>query len=106
MDVNNVTVCGSEVLGSQIAYQADFHGFNVLLYDLKYELLEKAKEKFEELSKIYRRNANASQQEVENTIKRISYSTNLAEVVALTPERGLLQLCLMKANRDRSSKIH
>ena len=48
MDIRNVTVCGSGVLGGQIAYQTAFHGFNVVLYDIRQEFLEKAKEKVSE----------------------------------------------------------
>ncbi|STY74571.1 3-hydroxybutyryl-CoA dehydrogenase [Macrococcoides caseolyticum] len=35
MDIKNVTVAGAGVLGSQIAFQAAFFGFNVTLYDIR-----------------------------------------------------------------------
>ena len=35
MDIKNVTVVGAGVLGSQIAFQAAFFGFNVTLYDIR-----------------------------------------------------------------------
>ncbi|MEJ0104891.1 MAG: 3-hydroxyacyl-CoA dehydrogenase [Bacteroidota bacterium] len=81
MNIQNVTVCGSGVLGGQIAYQTAFHGFNVVLYDLKQELLEKAKEKFHQLGEVYKEDLNATQQDVDNAIARISYSASVTESV-------------------------
>ncbi|GAE06285.1 3-hydroxybutyryl-CoA dehydrogenase [Paenibacillus sp. JCM 10914] len=45
MNYRNVTVAGSGVLGSQIAYQTAFKGFHVSVYDINDESLEKAKER-------------------------------------------------------------
>jgi 3-hydroxybutyryl-CoA dehydrogenase len=81
MDIQNVTVCGSGVLGGQIAYQTAFHGFKVVLYDLKQELLEKAKGKFYQLGELYKEDLNATQQDVDNAIGLISYSNNVTEAV-------------------------
>ncbi|HEX7903440.1 MAG TPA: 3-hydroxyacyl-CoA dehydrogenase [Chitinophagaceae bacterium] len=81
MTIQNVTVCGSGVLGGQIAYQTAFRGFKVVLYDIKQELLEKAKEKFHELSEIYKADLNATQQDVDDAIARISYSISVTEAV-------------------------
>jgi 3-hydroxyacyl-CoA dehydrogenase len=81
MNIQNVTVCGSGVLGGQIAFQTAFHGFNVVLYDINQELLEKAKEKFHQLAELYKVDLNATQQDVDNAIERISYSTNITEAV-------------------------
>lgn len=43
MSFKNITVAGSGVLGSQIAYQTAFHGFTVSVYDINDEAIEKAK---------------------------------------------------------------
>ena len=43
MNFKNVVVAGGGVLGSQIAFQSAFHGFNVTLYDINDEALEKSK---------------------------------------------------------------
>lgn len=45
MNFKNVVVAGGGVLGSQIAFQSAFHGFNVTLYDINDEALEKVKER-------------------------------------------------------------
>src|SRR5262245_33101040 len=81
MNIRNVTVCGSGVLGGQIAFQTAFHGFNVFLYDIRQELLEKAEEKFHELAQWYTRDLKATHESLEKAIGRISYSTNLTEAV-------------------------
>lgn len=39
----NITVAGSGVLGYQIAVQAAFHGFKVVVYDINDEVLIKPK---------------------------------------------------------------
>lgn len=81
MEIKKVTVFGSGVLGGQIAFQTAFHQFDVTVYDIKEELLEKAKVKFQELGKVYQKDLGATQEAIDNTIKRLSYSTNMAEAV-------------------------
>lgn len=44
MEIKNVTVAGTGVLGSQIAFQTAFKGFEVSAYDINDEALMKAKE--------------------------------------------------------------
>ncbi|MCU1480298.1 MAG: 3-hydroxybutyryl-CoA dehydrogenase/3-hydroxyacyl-CoA dehydrogenase [Subtercola sp.] len=51
--IRTVTVLGTGVLGSQIAYQAAFHGYAVTAYDISDEVLEKAKARFAGLAKAY-----------------------------------------------------
>lgn len=34
MEIKNVTVFGSGVLGGQIAFQTAYHGYNVTLFDI------------------------------------------------------------------------
>lgn len=43
MNFKHITVAGSGVLGSQIAYQTAFHGYQVSVYDINDEVVEKAK---------------------------------------------------------------
>ncbi len=43
MSIKNVTVAGSGVLGSQIAFQTAFRGYNVTIYDINDEVISKAK---------------------------------------------------------------
>jgi 3-hydroxyacyl-CoA dehydrogenase len=78
MTIKNVTVCGSGVLGGQIAFQTAYHGFNVVVYDIEKDLLEKAKGKFIELGEAFKKDLSASQQELDSAIARISFTTDLA----------------------------
>ncbi|GIO24210.1 hypothetical protein J11TS1_27910 [Oceanobacillus sp. J11TS1] len=47
MKFKNVTVAGSGVLGSQIAYQISYKGFNVTVYDINDEAVDAAKTRME-----------------------------------------------------------
>ena len=51
--IKKVTVAGSGVLGSQIAYQSAFHGFDVTVYDITNEALATAKERIQALKPLY-----------------------------------------------------
>ena len=53
--IQNVTVAGSGVLGSQIAFQAGFHGFRVKVYDVNEEALERGKEKIRTWQKAFQK---------------------------------------------------
>jgi 3-hydroxybutyryl-CoA dehydrogenase len=46
MKIKKVTVAGTGVLGSQIAFQTAFKGFEVSAYDISDEALIQAKERF------------------------------------------------------------
>jgi 3-hydroxyacyl-CoA dehydrogenase len=81
MNLKNITIAGSGVLGYQIAFQTAFHGFNVTVYDINEEVLEKAKAKFTVLSEAFKADLNATQQQLEETSSRLSYNSNLEEAV-------------------------
>jgi 3-hydroxyacyl-CoA dehydrogenase len=81
MNLKNITIAGSGVLGYQIAFQTAFHGFNVTVYDINDEVLEKAKAKFTVLSEAFKADLNATQQQLEETKSRLSYNSNLEEAV-------------------------
>lgn len=81
MHFKNVTVAGSGVLGYQIAFQTAFHGFRVTVYDINDQVLEKAKAKFFELAECYKKDINATQEQLDNTFKNLSYCSNLEEAV-------------------------
>ncbi|GAB6991042.1 3-hydroxyacyl-CoA dehydrogenase [Paenibacillus pini] len=82
MDYTNITVAGSGVLGSQIAYQIAFKGFNVSIYDINDDALDRAKERIMELKPHYQADLKATEDEVNKAYQRISYHSNLSEAVA------------------------
>ena len=84
MSFKNITVAGSGVLGYQIAFQTAFKGFNVVVYDINDEVLEKAKLKFDQLAVSYKTDMKATDDELNETIERLSYSSDLAKALVDT----------------------
>lgn len=106
--MKNITIVGGGVLGSQIAYQTAYAGFNVTVYLRSEGSVERAKPKFERLHNIYTALLTAAKQgkrpvdrglifnaenpddiNYDNLIKKandayenINYCTDLAESVA------------------------
>ena len=79
MDFKRITVAGSGVLGSQIAYQTAFKGFSVTIYDINDEAIAKAKERISNLEQTYLEYFKGEQESVMTAQSRIVYSTSLAE---------------------------
>lgn len=82
MDFQNITIAGSGVLGSQIAYQTAFKGFHVYVYDISAEAIEQAKERISGLKARYQKDLGATEQEVDAAYHRISFSDDLGQAVA------------------------
>ncbi|GGF31108.1 3-hydroxyacyl-CoA dehydrogenase [Subtercola lobariae] len=82
--ITKVTVLGTGVLGSQIAFQAAFHGFEVTSYDVTDDALEKAKAQFAKLAAIYQADpvVGASAQQAEGALQSIHLSADLGDAVA------------------------
>lgn len=81
MNIKNVTVFGSGVLGAQIAFHTAYHGYDVTLFDISEELLENAKLKFEQFKPLYQQDINANLSDLKAAIPRISFTTDLVESV-------------------------
>ncbi|CAH0320423.1 3-hydroxyacyl-CoA dehydrogenase [Microbacterium sp. Bi128] len=82
--IKTLTVLGTGVLGSQIAYQAAFHGFAVTAYDVDGDALEKARARFARLVGIYRA-ANvggAGESKAEAALENLRLTSNLGDAVA------------------------
>jgi 3-hydroxybutyryl-CoA dehydrogenase len=80
--IEKVAVLGTGVLGSQIAYQAAYSGFEVTAYDISDEILEKAKDGFAGLAARYVQEVDgASDSSVRATLTRIKYSSQLDDAV-------------------------
>ena len=77
----NISVAGSGVLGYQIAFQTAFYGFNVTVYDINDEVLEKAKAKFDILAESYKKDLKATEEQLAATKANLQYNSNLAEAV-------------------------
>lgn len=81
MDYKHITIAGGGVLGSQIAFQSAFFGFEVTVYDITEDALEEADKRFKTYQGIYQHDMKATKEQVDDTYKRISTSTDLAEAV-------------------------
>ncbi len=81
MEIKNVTVIGAGVLGSQIAWQSAFHGFNVTIYDIDSKALDAAMEKHKGYAAWFKARRGATGEEVQNTFGRLTYTIDLAEAV-------------------------
>ena len=82
MTIRNVTVAGSGVLGSQIAFQAAFKGFKVTVYDINEKAINKAQERIKGLRHSYKHDIAATDADFEKGLANINYSWDLGEAVA------------------------
>jgi 3-hydroxybutyryl-CoA dehydrogenase len=82
MEYMNITIAGSGVLGSQIAFQTAFKGFNVTVYDIDDEALERAKVRIRNLELRYQEDLGALEEEVNSAYNRISFCSVLSKAVS------------------------
>ena len=82
MKLNKVMVAGGGTLGSQIAWQTAFEGFDVVIYDPFEKGLEASKEFHDSFAELFSAERGASEAEIAATRARISYSTSIVEAVA------------------------
>ena len=80
MNFKNVTIAGSGVLGSQIAFQSAFFGFNVNVYDINDGAIEAAKTRMESLKATYSEYFNDAEK-AEKAFANLTYYTDLAQAV-------------------------
>ncbi|GGA91437.1 3-hydroxyacyl-CoA dehydrogenase [Ornithinibacillus halotolerans] len=81
MNYKKVMVAGSGVLGSQIAFQTAFFGYNVNVYDISDDAIQSAKERLTKLKAVYADYFN-SEEKAEAAYGRLSFSIDLAESVS------------------------
>ena len=79
--MKNIMIAGAGVLGSQIAWQTAFHGFNVTVYDAFEKGLEGGKKFHQQYAELFKNQRGATDKEIEDTFARLSYTTDLAEAV-------------------------
>lgn len=80
--ITNVTVLGTGVLGSQIAYQTAFRGFQVTVWDIDEPALERAHASFAQLARVYAAEVELPTPDAaDEAIGRIHATTDLAAAV-------------------------
>ncbi|CUS26721.1 3-hydroxybutyryl-CoA dehydrogenase [Paucilactobacillus oligofermentans DSM 15707 = LMG 22743] len=77
MNIKHVTVAGSGVLGSQIAFQTAFKGFEVTIYDINDEVLETAKTRVGGLAQLYQEEIAKQQGSFKEALSNMEYNRNL-----------------------------
>ncbi|MEU6582979.1 3-hydroxyacyl-CoA dehydrogenase [Nocardia sp. NPDC046763] len=83
IEIRKVTVLGTGVLGSQIAFQTAFRGFDVTAYDITDEVLTAARDRFDKLAATYREQVpGAGDGKAETIAAGIALSSDLAAAVA------------------------
>lgn len=79
-EIEKVVVLGTGVLGSQIAFQTAYSGFQVTAYDIDGDAIAVAKERFGGLVETYKNEvAGAADGKAQATLDRLGYSTDLTE---------------------------
>lgn len=93
--MQNLTVLGTGVLGSQIIFQAAYSGKDVVAYDISDEILAKLSERWEYLKPMYLRDLpDATPEKLEAAVARIRSTSHLKDalkdadiVIEAVPER-------------------
>ncbi|ENH96228.1 3-hydroxybutyryl-CoA dehydrogenase [Gracilibacillus halophilus YIM-C55.5] len=78
MNFKQITVAGSGVLGSQIAFQTAYKGFDVTVYDITEDALDEARNRFNKLKEHYKEDFQTSDDILSQTEHRITLETDLA----------------------------
>lgn len=80
--MENLTVLGTGVLGSQIIFQAAYSGKNVVAYDINDDILAKLPERWEQLQPSYLHDLkDATPEKLDAAVSRIRASSDLADAV-------------------------
>src|SRR4029077_7485418 len=83
IDIGKVTVLGTGVLGSQIAFQCAYRGFDVTAYDISDNILANARSRFGDLAETYTREVvGANDNKGAAAQGRIHLSSDLADAVS------------------------
>jgi len=81
MKITNVTIAGAGTLGSQIAWQTAFTGFNVTVYDAFEKALETARVYHRHYASLFLESRGATRDAIDQAMCRLSYTTDLEEAL-------------------------
>ena len=82
MNYKSITVAGSGVLGSQIAFQTAYKGFHVNVYDISDQVLGQAKERLTKFKTTTKKTYAQRSRLWMRLFSRISFYADLAQAVA------------------------
>lgn len=89
MSIKNVTIAGSGVLGSQIAFQTAFRGYNVTIYDINDEVIAKAKDRMLGLARTYQDEVQGQGEHLDVFLKPGVYESTILPNLKYTLLRDL-----------------
>ena len=78
-EIKNVLIVGSGTMGQQIGFQCALYDCNVVLYDIKKEMLEKAMERINRIASRMTREGRITQEKAAEAISRIKTTVDMAE---------------------------
>ena len=78
----HVTVIGSGVLGSQIAFQAAFFGKEVTVYDISEEIIAKLPARWDRLAGLYAQDVSATPEQLEAARSHLGETADLTAALA------------------------
>lgn len=80
--MQNLTVLGTGVLGSQIIFQAAYHGKDVVAYDINEDILAKLPARWEFLRERYRADLpDITEEKLDAAVARIAVTSDLADAL-------------------------
>lgn len=80
--IEKLTVIGAGVLGGQIAWQSAFKHKDVVVYDLNEKGLDSCRTAHQTYAHIYKQELSATDQDIQETETRITFTTELQQAVA------------------------
>lgn len=106
IEFRKVTVLGTGVLGSQIAFQTAFHGFDVTAYDIDDAALTAARQRFDGLATVYQQEVEGA--DADNTATTAAGITLTDDLAAAAAEADLIIEAVpevLAIKRDLYSKL-
>ena len=78
-DIKNVLIVGGGTMGQQIGFQCALHDCQVVLYDIKKELLEKAMERIKRIASRMIREGRITEEQASAALNRIKSTVDMAD---------------------------
>jgi 3-hydroxybutyryl-CoA dehydrogenase len=78
MNIDKVLIVGSGTMGAQIAFQCALRGFDTAVADVSEQALEACRADHRRLAEMFVTALRAAREDVETSLRRISYTTDLA----------------------------
>lgn len=79
--MTTLTIAGSGVIGTQIAFHAAICGHQVAVYDINQAMLDKAQARFQDLIALYRNGKHASVAQIDDALAHLRVTTDLGDAL-------------------------